>query len=73
MREISSLDEIKTLVLKNVNVRDEESIADLHKLGLDISVTTYNANTVDRLKITLVVNGQIRSDCFCLIMKISAV
>lgn len=50
LREISSLDEIKTLVLKNVNVRDEESIADLHKLGLDISVTTYNANTVDQIK-----------------------
>ncbi len=50
MKNFSSLSEIKTLALKNVNVRDEEAIAVLHKLGLDMSVTTFNANTVDQIK-----------------------
>lgn len=64
MRKVSSPDEIKTLVLKNVNVRDEESIAELHKLGLDISVTTYNANTVDQIK----TNAKLSTDRYDLIV-----
>ena len=50
MRKVSSLKEIKTLALKNVNVRDEEAIADLHKIGLDMSVTTFNLNTIEQIK-----------------------
>ena len=50
IRKISSINEIKALALKNVNVRDEEAIMDLHKIGLDMSVTTFNPNTVDQIK-----------------------
>lgn len=49
-KEYTSMDEIKTLVLKNPLSRDEDTIGQLHKLGLNLSVTTYNNNTIGQIK-----------------------
>jgi len=49
-KEYTSMNEIKTLVLKNPLSRDEDTIGQLHKLGLNLSVTTYNSNTIGQIK-----------------------
>jgi signal transduction histidine kinase/CheY-like chemotaxis protein len=48
--KIRSFDKIKTLVITGPQTRDEEILGSLHRLGLDISVTSYNKSTLGQIK-----------------------
>jgi len=45
--------DIKTLVITGSQTRDEDTLASLHKLGLTITVTTFQKSTVNQLKSNL--------------------
>ena len=47
---IKSFDKIKTLVITGNQNRDEEVLGDLHKLGLTITITTFQKSTVNQIK-----------------------
>jgi len=47
---IRSFENIKTLIVTGSQNRDEEILSLLHKLGLDISVTTFQKMTVTQIK-----------------------
>jgi signal transduction histidine kinase/CheY-like chemotaxis protein len=51
--EINSFSEIKTLVITGAQIRDEEILCSLHKLGLSLTVTTYQKSTVNQIKANL--------------------
>jgi CheY-like chemotaxis protein len=53
LENIKSIDQIKTLVITGTQGRDEEILNSLHKLGLDVSITTYLKSTVNQLKANL--------------------
>jgi signal transduction histidine kinase/CheY-like chemotaxis protein len=55
---ISSFDKIRTLVITGTQNRDEEIIGSLHKLGLNISVTTFQKQTVNQIKMNLNSTGE---------------
>lgn len=50
---IRSFTEIKTLVITASSNRDEDLLLSLHKLGLNVSVTTYQKSTVSQIKSNL--------------------
>ena len=50
---ISSFDKIKALMITGSQYRDEEILASFHKLGVDISVTTFQKLTASQLKASL--------------------
>jgi signal transduction histidine kinase/CheY-like chemotaxis protein len=50
---ITSIDKIKALVITAPQSRDEEILSSLHKLGLTVSVTSYQKSTVDQIKSNL--------------------
>ena len=51
--KITSFDKIKTLVITGHQNRDEELLISLHKLGLNISVTTFQKSTIEQIKANL--------------------
>ncbi|MCX6330474.1 MAG: response regulator [Bacteroidia bacterium] len=50
---IKSFDKIKALIITAPQSRDEEILSSLHKLGLTVSVTSYQKSTVDQIKSNL--------------------
>lgn len=50
---ISSFDKIKTLVITGPQSRDEEILNSLHKLALNVSVTTFQKSTLGQIKSNL--------------------
>jgi len=50
---IRSFDDLKTLTITGSQTRDEEILGFLHKLGLDISVTTFQKMTVKQIEASL--------------------
>lgn len=53
VEEIRSFTDVKTLVITGTNNRDEEVLTALHKVGLSISVTTFQKSTVAQIKSNL--------------------
>jgi CheY-like chemotaxis protein len=50
---ITSYEKIKTMVITGNQNRDEEVLGALHKLGLAISITTFQKSTVNQIKANL--------------------
>jgi signal transduction histidine kinase/CheY-like chemotaxis protein len=50
---ITSFDKIKTLIISGAHNRDEEILNSLHKLGLNVTVTTFQKSTVGQMKSNL--------------------
>ena len=50
---IKTFNDIKTLIITGPQNRDEEVLGFLHKLGLDVSVTTFQKMTVNQIKANL--------------------
>ncbi len=50
---IKSFGDIKTLIITGAQNRDEEVMGFLHKLGMDISVTTFQKMTIAQIKANL--------------------
>lgn len=48
--KIRKFSEIKSLVITGPQNRDDEIIGSLHKLGLGVSVTSYNKSTIGQIK-----------------------
>jgi PAS domain S-box-containing protein len=47
---ITSFNNIKTLIISGSHNRDEDILNSLHRLGLNVSVTTYQKSTVGQIK-----------------------
>ena len=47
---ITTFKDIKALVITGTQDRDEETINDLHKIGIDLKVTTYQKFTINQIK-----------------------
>jgi signal transduction histidine kinase/CheY-like chemotaxis protein len=47
---IRSYDKVKTLVITGNQNRDEEVLGNLHKLGLSVSITTFQKSTLQQIK-----------------------
>jgi signal transduction histidine kinase/DNA-binding response OmpR family regulator len=52
-QNITSCSKIKTFVITSPQNRDEEVLNSLHRLGLNISVTTYQKSTINQIKANL--------------------
>jgi CheY-like chemotaxis protein len=50
LKKIDSFEKIRTLVITGQQYRDEESMTLFHKLGLNISVTSFQRLTIEQLK-----------------------
>ena len=50
---ITTFDQVKTLVVTGTQARDEDIISSLHKLGLPLTVTTYQKSTVNQIRASL--------------------
>ena len=50
LEKITTFEKIKTLVITGDQVRDEEILGVLHKMGLSVNVTTYMKSTVNQIK-----------------------
>ncbi|MCX6327254.1 MAG: response regulator [Bacteroidia bacterium] len=48
--KIKTFEEIKTLVITGNQNRDEEILGALHKLGLEVSITTFQKSTVNQIR-----------------------
>jgi len=55
---IKSFSNIRTLVISGSLNRDEDIIGSLHKLGLNLSVTTYQKLTINQIKANLINEGE---------------
>jgi len=53
VEKITSFEKIKTLIITGNQIRDEEILGSFHKLGLDISVTTFQKSTLSQIKSSL--------------------
>lgn len=53
LETIKSFDQIKTLVITGNQNRDEEILGALHKLGLEVTTTTFMKSTVNQIKANL--------------------
>ena len=51
--KIRSYDKVKTLVITGNQNRDEEVLGHLHKLGVAVSVTTFQKSTINQIKANL--------------------
>jgi signal transduction histidine kinase/CheY-like chemotaxis protein len=51
--KITSFGKIKTLIISGSHNRDEDILSSLHRLGLNVSVTTYQKSTVGQIKANL--------------------
>jgi signal transduction histidine kinase/CheY-like chemotaxis protein len=54
---IKSFNDIRTLVISGSQNRDEDIIGSVHKLGLNISVTTFQKLTINQIKASLISSG----------------
>ena len=52
-KNIKSLDEIKTLVITGNQYRDDETLGVLHKMGLNVTITTFIKSTVSHISANL--------------------
>ncbi len=48
--DIRSYDKIKTLVITGNQNRDEEVLGNLHKIGLAVSITTFQTSTINQIR-----------------------
>jgi len=53
LEKITKFNKVKTLVITNPQGRDEEVLASLHKIGLNISVTTFQKSTTGQIRANL--------------------
>lgn len=53
LEKITKFDKIKTLVITGPQGRDEEVLTSLHKIGLNISVTTFQRSTASQIRANL--------------------
>jgi signal transduction histidine kinase/CheY-like chemotaxis protein len=51
--KVTSFEKIRTLVITGDQNRDEEILGTLHKLGLAVSITTFQKSTVNQIKANL--------------------
>jgi hypothetical protein len=51
--DVATFNDIRTLVITGSNTKDEETLNSLHKLGLTITVTTYQKSTIGQLNANL--------------------
>ncbi len=58
IENIRSFDRIKTLVISGSSTRDDEVLSSLHKLGLNISVTTFQKSTAGQIRTNLNSGGE---------------
>lgn len=50
LNNVTSFDKIRCLVITGVQNRDDEILGTLHKLGLNVAITTYMKSTVNQIK-----------------------
>jgi signal transduction histidine kinase/CheY-like chemotaxis protein len=50
IKQITSFDKINTLVITGNQSRDEEILSALHKLGLNVTITTFLNSTINQIK-----------------------
>lgn len=50
VEKITSVDKIRTLVITGSQNRDEEILSALHKLGLAITITTFQRSTINQIR-----------------------
>ncbi len=55
---ITTYKKVKTLVITGSQYRDEEVLGALHRLGLSVSVTTFQKSTANQLKTNLISQGE---------------
>jgi signal transduction histidine kinase/CheY-like chemotaxis protein len=53
LEKIKSFDKINTLVITGTQNRDDEILSALHKLGLNVSVTTFMKTTVNQIRVNM--------------------
>ncbi len=53
LENLKTFDRIKTLVITGSQNRDEQVLGALHKLGLNITITTFQRSTVNQIKANL--------------------
>ena len=53
LEKVRAFEKIKTLVITGNQTRDEDILGTLHKLGLNVSITTYQKSTVNQIKANL--------------------
>jgi len=53
LEKITKFNKVKTLVITNPQGRDEEVLTSLHKIGLNISVTTFQKSTTGQIRANL--------------------
>jgi signal transduction histidine kinase/CheY-like chemotaxis protein/PAS domain-containing protein/uncharacterized protein YxeA len=53
LSNIKSFQSIKTLVITGTQNRDEEILGDLHKIGLQVKITTFHKTTINQIKANL--------------------
>lgn len=51
--DILAFDQVRTLVITGCHSRDEEILGTLHKLGLTLTVTTFQKSTISQMKANL--------------------
>ena len=50
IRNITAFEDIRALAITGTQNRDEETISDLHKIGIDLKVTSYQKFTINQIK-----------------------
>jgi signal transduction histidine kinase/CheY-like chemotaxis protein len=50
LEKVKSYDKIKTLVITGNQNRDEEVLGNLHKLGLSVTITTFQKSTINQIR-----------------------
>jgi signal transduction histidine kinase/CheY-like chemotaxis protein len=55
---IKSFNKIRTLVITGTQNRDEEILGSIHKIGLNVSVTTFQKLTINQIKANLNSSGE---------------
>ena len=50
LSQITSFQDIKTLVITGNQNRDDEVLGDLHKIGLSVKITTWQKSTISQIK-----------------------
>jgi CheY-like chemotaxis protein len=64
LEKLKSFDRIKTLVITGNQTRDEEILGALHKLGLNVTITTFQRSTVNQIKTNL----NFPEDKYCMVI-----
>ena len=53
LEEVNAFEKIRTLIINGTQNRDEEILSALHKLGITVSVTTFQKSTLNQIKANL--------------------